>query len=299
METFRLMGESGADFTVWGGDNWYTREVDYDSVSGLWRRAQVTRALPELRKLFAVMPHYAIWDDHDYGSNDANKSFELKDESLKVFQAYWGNPSYGEAGHPGVYTKFNWADAIFILMDDRWYRDDDHLEAAAVKRMKTQYGEHQRDWLKQSLLAAQNNPACTFKFIATGGQVITDFGGASETFAYYPEERADLLKFITDHHITGVIFLTGDVHFTELARKKISDTQWVYELTSSPLSSGVSNLATTERVADPHRVEGTLVADRISACSASPAPRMTAPSSSPASTSRVPPASRKPSRRRS
>jgi alkaline phosphatase D len=128
--------------------------------------------------------------------------------------------------------------------------------------MKTEYGEHQREWLKQSLLAAQLNEQCTFKFIVTGGQVITDFGGASETFAYYPEERADLLKFIADHHITGVIILTGDVHFTELARKKISDTQWVYELTSSPFSSGVSKLATTERLADPHRVEGTLVPDQ-------------------------------------
>jgi len=111
-------------------------------------------------------------------------------------------------------------------------------------------------------MASPAIPACTFKFIVTGGQVITDFGGASETFAYYPEERADLLKFIADHHITGVIFLTGDVHFTELARKKIGDTQWGYELTSSPMSSGVSNLANTERTADPHRVEGTLVADQ-------------------------------------
>jgi len=262
METFRLMGDSGADFMIWGGDNWYTREVDYDSISGLWYRAQLTRALPELRKLFATMPHYAIWDDHDYGSNDANKSYELKDESLRVFQAYWGNPSYGEPGHPGVYTKFLWSDAAFFLMDDRWYRDDDHLAADSLKRMKTQYGEHQRDWLKQSLLAAQENKACTFKFIVTGGQVITDFGGASETFAYYPEEREDLLTFIARHHITGVIFLSGDVHFTELARKKITATQWVYELTSSPLSSGVSSLGTTERAVDPHRVEGTLVSDQ-------------------------------------
>ena len=109
LETFRLIADSGADFMVWGGDNWYYREADFDSISGLWYRAQVTRALPTLQKLFAVMPHYAIWDDHDYGSNDANKTFELKDESLDVFKAYWGNPSYGEADNPGVYTKFYWA----------------------------------------------------------------------------------------------------------------------------------------------------------------------------------------------
>jgi len=260
METFRLMGESGADFMIWGGDNWYYREADFDSISGLWYRAQLTRALPELRRLFAVMPHYATWDDHDYGSNDSNKSFALKDESLRIFQAYWGNPSYGEAGNPGVYTKFTWGDAAFFLTDNRWYRDD--LETTAIKRMKTQYGARQLDWLKQSLLNAQGEKQTVFKFIVTGGQVITDFGGESETFAYYQEEREDLLKFIVQHHITGVIFLSGDIHFTELAREKIGETQWIYELTSSPFSAGVNSIALTERKSDPHRVEGTQVVDQ-------------------------------------
>ena len=263
METFRLMGDSGADFMVWGGDNWYFREPDYSSESGLWYRAQRDRALPELKKLFAVMPHYATWDDHDYGSNDSNKSFEFKDETLRIFKAYWGNPTYGEEDNPGVYTKFAWGDAEFILMDDRSYRDDDLLdERSAPGPLKTQYGARQRDWLKQSLVHAQKEGHATFKFIVTGGQVLTDFGGASETFAYYQAEREDLLKFIKDQHISGVVFLTGDVHFTELARKKLTDTQLVYELTSSPFSSGTWAGALTERKADPHRVEGTQVVDQ-------------------------------------
>jgi alkaline phosphatase D len=263
METFRLIGDSGADFMLWGGDNWYYREVDYDSVSGMWYRPQLTRALPELRKLFAVMPHYATWDDHDYGSNDSNKSFEFKDEALRVFKAYWGNPGYGEEDNPGVYFKFFWSDAAFFVMDDRYYRDDDLLdEHSAPGPMKTQYGARQRDWLKQSLVHAQKEKHATFKFIATGGQVLTDFGGASETFAYYTAEREDLLKFIKDQGITGVVFLTGDVHFTELARKKIGETQWVYELTSSPLSSGASKLGHGERAHDPQRVGDTAVDDQ-------------------------------------
>ncbi len=146
-------------------------------------------------------------------------------------------------------------------MDDRFYRDDDLLDAAQNPH-KTQYGPLQLDWLKQSLIHAQKEKHATFKFVVTGGQVITDFGGASETFAYYQAEREDILKFIKDQGITGVVFLTGDVHFTELARKKIGDTQWVYELTSSPMSSGVSPLGQTERATDPHRVEGTLVSDQ-------------------------------------
>ncbi len=262
LETFRLMADSGADFLVWGGDNWYYREADFDSISGLWYRAQRDRSRPELQKLWAVMNHYAIWDDHDYGSNDANKSYALKDESLDVFRAYWGNPSYGERDNPGVYTKFDWGDAAFFLTDNRSYRDDDHFIPPPGSELKTQYGARQRDWLKQSLLAAQTLQHYTFKFIVTGGEFLTSFSGVTETFAYYQAEREDLLKFIKDHGITGVIFLTGDVHFTELARKKLADTQWIYELTSSPFSAGVNAIALTERKTDPQRVDGTQVVDQ-------------------------------------
>lgn len=258
---FRYIAESGADFMIWGGDNLYLREPDFSSESGIWYRYTHDRATPDLQKLFAVMNHYATWDDHDYGSNDANKSFEFKETSLKAFKAYWANATWGEADNPGVYGKFFWGDAAFMLMDNRYYRDDDHLDSDQNPQ-KTQYGARQRDWLKQSLLAAQQLGHFTFKFIVTGGQVITDFGGSSETFEYYQREREDLLKFIVDHRITGVVFLSGDVHFTELAKKKIGATQWVYELTSSPFSSGISHGADKERASDPHRVDGTFVLDQ-------------------------------------
>jgi alkaline phosphatase D len=208
------------------------------------------------------MHHYATWDDHDYGSNDSNQSFELKDVSLAAFKAYWGNASWGEADNRGVYGKFFWGDAAFFLMDNRYHRDDDLLDETSHPN-KSQYGARQKEWLKAGLIHAQKleKDHARFKFIVTGGQVLTDFGGASETFAYYTREREELLKFIVDQRITGVIFLTGDVHFTELARK-IGATQWAYELTSSPLSSGASNLGTTERKNDPQRVPGTLVVDQ-------------------------------------
>jgi alkaline phosphatase D len=260
LETFRLMGESGADFMLWGGDNWYYREADFSSISGLWYRAQRDRAQPALRRLFATMHHYATWDDHDYGSNDSNKSFEFKGETLKIFQAYWGNPSYGEPDNPGVHTKFFWGDAAFIVMDNRYHRDDTELDQEKNPG-KSQYGAKQLEWLKQSLLQAQVLLHYPFKFIVTGGQVLTSFGGSSETFDYFRRERAEILQFIKDHKITGVVFLSGDVHFTELAREKIGPTQWVYELTSSPFSSGTSERA-DERKDDPLRVPGTFVNDQ-------------------------------------
>jgi len=259
---FEHMADTGADLMIWGGDNLYLREVDFDSESGIWYRYSHDRAAPDLQRFFAAMPHYATWDDHDYGSNDSNKSFELKDITLKAFQTYWGNISWGEPDNPGVYGRFTYGDAAFFLMDDRYYRDDDDLLADDADGIKTQYGKRQREWLKQSLLATKRLKHFTFMFIVTGGQVITDFGGTSETFGMFPEEREEILDFIAANQITGVIFLSGDVHFTELARKKISPTQWVYELTSSPLTSGSWDVTKSERTKDPQRVPNTMTADQ-------------------------------------
>lgn len=259
-EIFRHMALSGADFMIWGGDNWYLREADYSSESGIWYRYSHDRATPDLQPLYAAMNHYAIWDDHDFGPDDSNRSYALKDVTLDAFQTYWGNATWGEADNAGIYGKFYFGDAVFILMDNRYHRDGDHLDDATHPE-KSQYGRRQREWLEQSLLEAETLKHFPFKFIVTGGQVLTSFGGWSETFEYYQKERGEILKFITDQHITGVVFLSGDVHFTELARKQLGATQWTYELTSSPFSSGPQYAALKQRSEDPQRVPGTFVVD--------------------------------------
>jgi len=256
--TFELMGESDADFMIWTGDNWYWREPDYSSVSGLWYRPQHDRAIPEMQKLLGTMHHYATWDDHDYGPNDSNWSFEYKDVALEIFQAYWGNHTYGERRNPGVYNKFYWGDAAFFLMDNHYYRDAAGLDQDKHPT-KTQWGRSQLEWLKQSLLAAKELKHFKFLFIASGNQMLqTEPRG--EPHELYRHEREELLDFIVENDLTGVVFLTGDVHFSAMYRRQIGDRgQWVYEVTSSPLSSGSWDAANSSKKDDPHVIAETIV----------------------------------------
>lgn len=261
VETFRLAGETAADFMVWLGDNWYYREADYDSISGLWHRAAHDRALPEMQPLLGRMHHYAIWDDHDFGPNDSNRSYELKEEALRIFKAYWGNPSYGEPDNAGVYSKFYWGDAVFILLDNHYHRDSASLDQARHPE-KTQWGRRQLDWLKQSLLQAQDLKHYTFKFIATGNQFLAA-DPRSEGHEAYRREREELLAFIRDQGITGVVFLTGDVHHTGIYRRQLApEGPWIYDITSSPLSSGSWRVETSPKAEDPQVIRETLVGDQ-------------------------------------
>ncbi len=261
LATLTLAGNTGADFMVWLGDNWYYREVDYSSVSGLWHRAQHDRAQPEMQKLLGTMHHYATWDDHDYGPNDSNWSYEFKDETRGIFKNYWGNPSYGERDNPGVYTKFYWGDAVFILMDDYTYRDDAQLDQN-THAAKSQWGRRQMEWLKQSLLQAKSLGHYTFKFIGNGTQVLQGVARGSSHVGYQ-HEREELIQFIADNQITGVVFLTGDVHHTGLYRRQLgADGPWIFEITSSPLSAGSWAVETSPKADDPLVIKETLVGDQ-------------------------------------
>lgn len=258
--TFELMGDSGADFMIWTGDNWYYREADFDSVSGLWYRPSHDRAIPEMQKLLGVMHHYATWDDHDYGPNDSNWSYEYKDVALDIFKAYWGNHSYGERHNPGVYSKFYWGDAAFFLMDNHYYRDAAGLDQDKHPE-KTQWGRHQLEWLKHSLLAAKELKHFKFLFIATGNQMLqTEPRG--EPHELYRREREELMAFIAENKITGVVFLTGDVHHSAMYKRDLGEGQWVYEITASPFSSGSWKVETSNKAKDPHVIPGTLVGDQ-------------------------------------
>ncbi|NJK90928.1 MAG: alkaline phosphatase family protein [Blastochloris sp.] len=206
------MARSGADFMLWLGDSLYLRPADYSSASGIWYRYQREFSAPEFQALRSAMHHYAIWDDHEYGPNDSDKTYRLKETALQVFQSYWANPSYGEPDNPGVYTSFTWSDCAFFLLDNRYHRDANDLDPKTHPN-KTQFGPRQIDWLKQSLL---NHKNARFKFIVMGGQFLHDH--KFESFSKFPAERQHILDFLKTHQINGVVFISGDRHFTELTK---------------------------------------------------------------------------------
>ena len=61
------------DLMLWMGDNTYMREPDWYTRTGVFHRYSHTRELPELQPLLAAASHYATWDDHDYGADNAGK----------------------------------------------------------------------------------------------------------------------------------------------------------------------------------------------------------------------------------
>ena len=250
------MGNTQSDLMLWLGDNLYYREADYSTESGMEYRYGFNFRLPEFQKLRATRANYAIWDDHDYGPDDSEGTFELKEKSLELFKNYWGNKTYGQQEHAGVYHKFKWSDCEFFMLDDRYNRTPKQLRDSVDGKPnadKIIFGEAQMQWLKNSLAVS----TATFKFIVTGGQALNALG-TEETLLHYPIECNDLINFVANQKISGLVFLTGDRHFTEMINyKPRADFYAIPEYTSSAVTAGSSKPSKAE-VNNPQRVEGSL-----------------------------------------
>ena len=252
---FEAMAKEKAAFMLWLGDNWYTRESDFFDDWGLWYRASHDRSTPIIQNLLKAMAHYAVWDDHDYGPNNADRSFSLKETSRKVFKSYWGNPSYGEDG-AGIYTRLTWGDAEFFMLDDRTFRSADFMDGMVNGKPnpdKRMFGEKQMTWLKNALI----NSYATFKIIVTGSQVL-NVASTQDCLNDYPVEFNELLSFLEAEKIPGVVFMTGDRHHSEVIRYPRAAAYALYDITTSPLTAGVSAVREPEK-SNPERMAGTLV----------------------------------------
>lgn len=236
-EIFTAIQQQQPDFMLWLGDNVYLREADWYSRSGILDRYTHTRSLPELQPLWGFMHHYAIWDDHDYGPNDSDRNFRNKEQTLEAFRLFWGNPTFGIDGVHGITTMFQWADVEFFLLDNRFHRDPNDR----VSGERTVLNRVQIDWLIDALSASR----APFKFVVMGGQFLNPFP-YGENYSSYPEERSAILTLISQENISGVIFLTGDRHHTELSKLERKPQYPLYDLTISPLTAGPNTRSANE-----------------------------------------------------
>ena len=243
---FSVMKKQRSDFMVWLGDNIYYLNRQYTSYDRMFlRNLYVRQGFPELREFLASTPQYAIWDDHDYGWNDSDKKFPMKDSSLVVFKGFWPNPYPAKQTFTGNYFTFKYYDTEFFMTDDRYYRDPEGDTTGDF------LGKEQLAWLEEQLLQSK----ATFKFLCVGSQVLDDsyFG---ESYAKYGRERNHLLDFIVNHNIKGVIILSGDRHYAELSKRDWKGYP-IYDFTSSPLTSPVINYKAMRGYHNTYNVEGT------------------------------------------
>jgi alkaline phosphatase D len=118
---------------------------------------------------------------------------------------------------------------------------------------KKMWGDTQMEWLKNSLRTSTS----VFKIIVTGSQTL-NAASPWDCLQNYPIEFNNLMNFLTEEKINGVLFITGDRHHSEINKWDRSGTYSLYDITSSALTSSVGKVTGNE-VNNPGRLPNTLV----------------------------------------
>lgn len=240
---FERIADYAPDLMLWLGDNTYLREADVGHAAGIAARYRHDRSQPALQRLLRTGHHLAIWDDHDFGPNDANGSFTYKEAALETFRRYWPNGSGGQPGAPGIFRVVSHYDVDFFLLDGRFHRDAD---GARAMDDKTMLGAGQLRWLKNALLAS----TATFRVIVSGSQMLKTVPPRIEGWSHFARERQGFLDWLAENRVPGVVFLSGDRHHTVLTRLPREGQYPLHELTCSPLTAGVHGPARGEEMGD-------------------------------------------------
>ncbi len=248
---FSQIASEDAEVMLWIGDNWYYREVDFDAEQNLLHRVMRDRSQPHLQPIYQKFANYATWDDHDFGPNNSGSEFIFKQQALNIFKNYWANPSYGMPEQPGVFSKISYNDIEFFMLDNRYNKSHENLPDGPDK---VYYGQPQLNWLKNSLLASY----APFKIIVGGGQMLNNHH-PYEGWDKYRHERDPFIQWLDDNKITGVMFLSGDKHHTEMLRADRPGAYPLYEMTCSPLTAGTHSSKSGGDLDNPRHVAGSMV----------------------------------------
>ena len=181
-------------------DNWRKmhRDVLHDNTAG----QQFARYIG------SSFPFYHTWDDHDYGENDADRTAWWRNMAQRAFLEYFPLPPLPNR-EGGLWYSFRYAQVEIFMLDSRSQRDPagDPLIPSPSMLDGGGLAESQKDWLMAGLLAS---PARWKPIVSSSAWNPTV--GKPDSWHGYVEEQNELAHFIQDNGISGVIFLSGDLH---------------------------------------------------------------------------------------
>ncbi|MCO8277190.1 alkaline phosphatase D family protein [Actinoplanes sp. TRM 88003] len=295
LKLFESMRRRRPDFLLHSGDTVYADEPLAPVVTlpggRVWRnlvtdaKAKVAETLREhrgqyaynllddvYRRFVAEVPQINQWDDHEVADNwypgeilDDDRYAEKRVDVLaaRARQAYH---EWVPTSSTKVYRKLSYGPLLdLFVLDMRTFKDANSSNRYADLR-RGLLGAAQRAWLIDGLTRSR----ATWKVIANDtplGLVVPDEPGAYEGVAQRDHGRpkgrelefADVLQRAHRHGVTGIVFLTADVHYAaahhyDPARAAIQDFTPFWEFVAGPAHAGAFGPFPLDRTFGPRAV---------------------------------------------
>jgi len=231
------------------GDNVYGDTEDMAVLREKYARLAANEGFAAVR---ARTPLVAVWDDHDYGANDAGRDYPRRRESQQAFLDFFGVAADSPLRtQDGIHRSFTVGPpgrrVQFICLDTR-----SHRSALATmppgQRIKGRGHYVPTDDPEQDVLGAAQwawlaevlrEPA-ELRIVLSSIQVAAT-EHHHEHWGNFPRERARLLAAFRDSSARGIVVVSGDRHSAEISRIPPGPEALaypLYDLTASSLNQG-------------------------------------------------------------
>lgn len=256
---WKVIGADKPQAFLFMGDNVYADTTDPAEMSQSYEELTTHPDYAVFSKLVPVLP---IWDDHDYGLNDAGREYPMKELSAGLFFEAFNFPADHEARKtPGVYHSKMLGPkgkrVQVIMLDTRYFRSP--LPKKKINRRSTyipqtgpgttMLGEAQWKWLE-----AQLKKPAELRLIVSSIQILAT-AHRFEKWGNMPKERARFFNLLSKTNPVPTVLFSGDRHLAEvccLQKNKSKLPFDLYEMTAS----GMTHAGAPDDP-DPLRVKGT------------------------------------------
>ena len=242
--TFNTLGHagqrSGVDQFLLLGDTVYADDVD--SVAEYRGRWAENLSTSHYRSFLASTSVVATWDDHEVENNWDPVSADPTRLASGRQTFFENTPIRRDADDDGrIYRRFKWGrTAELFCLDCRGERKPDSRNGPDAEYISVA----QMEWLKAGLAASDS----VFKVIMNSVPIANYpslFDAAiADRWEGYPAQREEILAFIDDTPITGVLWVAGDFHLGAMGRvdsEGLGATQ--VEIVASPAAQTANPLS--------------------------------------------------------
>ena len=248
MAIFDAIKKENFDLFLMIGDNVYgdSEEKDLEELKSAY---EIQRQNFEMMNF--KFPFEAIWDDHDYGMNDAGVEYPFKEKSKDLFLKFWDVPSddirrFREGLYFDLIKDINNKKLQIIFLDTRTFRDSLKPSDSVGEPGKERYipnpdksltilGNDQWSWFKEKI-----SQKVDFRIIVSSIQVLP-IGHGWESWNNFPLERTKLIQMLDKTNLNHTLILSGDRHRGGIYEIKTESGKIISEATSSSLNLSFIN----------------------------------------------------------
>lgn len=221
-DAFLSIAKRKPDLFIWTGDATYldspsisvinqivsTDDFNYQDALKKYNQTYNNEHYKDFRK---TTPVIGVWDDHDFGVNNSNGRFLYKEDSKELYLNFLEEPSDSRRRekNKSIDASYSFGEGNksfkIILIDSRFFKDPSYLNNNDI------LNNQQWEWLENELKSSE-----TFTFLVTGTQFLPISRGVTEV--WYEQSREKLFNLIGRLNKSGVIILSGDVHYAQVMK---------------------------------------------------------------------------------